>query len=499
MVMQNNKKYQKILTKSKYLNGIQCPKLLWISVNDKNRLPEVDESQQKLFDEGHIVGDYAKKLFPSGIDIPTSDFNGSLNETQNLLSRGVPLFEPSFLIDRLYSRADILEPTKDGWDIIEVKSSTEVKEVNLQDVAFQKYVYEKAGLKINRCFLMHINNQYVRQGEIDANKLFSKEDISFQIEEEIEKVPERIKWMLEVIDSDEPDNKISKCCDNPYTCPVKKECWSFLPKENSVFDLYRGGKTSWELYEKDILAIKDIPSDVKLGDKQLIQLQCEKSGEPHINKKAIQEFIDKLEYPLYFLDFETYQTAIPLYSGLKPYQQIPFQFSVHKIDAKGKKTHYSFISAGSKDPRRKFINAIRLKLGKSGSVIVYNQVFEQGRLKELGELFPLDKDNLSSIINRMRDLLIPFRNFDYYDRKQEGSASIKYVLPALTNISYKGMEIANGGQASIRYAYITHGKMDGTKAKREEIKKVRDDLKKYCGLDTEAMIVILDKLGEKIQ
>lgn len=181
MVVQNNKKYQKILTKSKYLNGIQCPKLLWISVNDKNRLPEVDESQQKLFDEGHIVGDYAKKLFPSGIDIPTSDFNGSLNETQNLLSRGVPLFELSFLIDRLYSRADILEPTKDGWDIIEVKSSTEVKEVNLQDVAFQKYVYEKAGLKINRCFLMHINNQYVRQGEIDANKLFSKEDISFQI------------------------------------------------------------------------------------------------------------------------------------------------------------------------------------------------------------------------------------------------------------------------------------------------------------------------------
>ena len=253
------------------------------------------------------------------------------------------------------------------------------------------------------------------------------------------------------------------------------------------------------MFEKDILAIKDIPSDVKLGDKQLIQLQCEKSREPHINKKAIQEFIDKLEYPLYFLDFETYQTAIPLYSGLKPYQQIPFQFSVHKIDAKGKKTHYSFISAGNKDPRKKFINAIKLKLGKSGSVIVYNQVFEQGRLKELGELFPLDKDNLSNIINRMKDLLIPFRNFDYYDRKQEGSASIKYVLPALTDVSYKGMEIANGGQASIRYAYITHGKMDGTKAKKEEIKKVRDDLKKYCGLDTEAMIMILNKLNEVVK
>ena len=495
----NSNKRQKVLTKSKYLNGLQCPKLLWISVNDKNRLPEVDESKQKLFDEGHIVGEYAKKLFPEGVDIEDEDFGKNLEETKKLIKENKILFEPAFMIDRLYSRADIFEPTKDGWNIIEVKSSTEVKDVNIQDVAFQKYVYEKAGLKINKCFLLHINNQYVRQGGIELDKLFTKEDISFKIEEEIKNVPERIKWMLDVIDSDEPDNKISKCCDSPYTCPVKEECWSFLPKENSVFDLYRGGKISWELYEKDILAIKDIPSDVKLGDKQVIQLQCEKSGKPHINTKAIKEFIDKLEYPLYFLDFETYQTAIPLYSGLKPYQQIPFQFSVHKIDAKGKKTHYSFISAGSKDPRKKFINAIKLKLGKSGSVIVYNQVFEQGRLKELGELFPLDKDNLSNIINRMKDLLIPFRNFDYYDRKQEGSASIKYVLPALTDVSYKGMEIANGGQASIRYAYITHGKMDGTKAKREEIKKVRDDLKKYCGLDTEAMIMILDKLNELIK
>jgi len=485
----------KLLSKSKYLNGIQCPRLLWVSVNDKARLPEVDEAQQKLFDEGHVVGELAKKLFPNGIDIEDEDFIGNLEETKKLLKENKPLFEPAFMVDRLYSRADILEPTKDGWNIIEVKSSTEVKDVNLQDVAFQKYVYEKAGLKINKCYLMHINNQYVRQGEIELDKLFVKEDISINVADEIKLVPERARWMLEVIDGKEPLTcKISQSCDDPYECPLKIECWKFLPKENSVFDLYRGGKRSWELFEKNILAIKDIPAIEKLNDKQLIQLQCEKTNKPHINQQAISEFFKTLEYPLYFLDFETYSTAIPLYSGLKPYQQITFQFSLHKVDKNGKKTHYSFIASGSKDPRKKFVNAIKRKLGKSGSVIVYNQAFEQTRLKELAELYPLDAQELLSINERMRDLLIPFRNFDYYDRKQEGSASIKYVLPALTNLSYKGLEIANGGQASLQYAYITHGKIDGTRATKEEIKKVRDGLKKYCGLDTEAMIVVMDKL-----
>jgi len=488
----------KLLSKSKYLQGIQCPRLLWISVNDKQRLPEVDESQQKLFNEGHIVGEFAKKLFSDGKNIPTEDFMGNLNQTKKLLSENKPLFEPAFMVDRLYSRADILEPTKDGWNIIEVKSSTEVKDVNIQDVAFQRYVYEKAGLKINKCYLMHINNQYVRQGEIELDELFIKEDISINVQEEIQSVPERVKKFLRIMDENEPSVTIGEYCDDPYECPMKKDCWEFLPKENSVFDLYRGGKKSWELFNDKILAIKNIPATFKLGDKQQIQLDCEKTNKPHINNSAIQEFLKKLQYPLYFLDFETYQTAIPLYNGLKPYQQIPFQFSVHKIDKNGKKTHYSFISAGSKDPRKKFVNAIKRKLGTSGSVIVYNQGFEQGRLKELGQLFPLDEKYLLSINDRMIDLLVPFRNFDYYDRRQEGSASIKYVLPAMSDLTYKGMEIANGGQASIKYAYITHGKIDGTKAKKEEIKKVRDDLKKYCGLDTEAMIQVMERLREKI-
>ena len=201
----------KPLSKSKYLNGLQCPRLLWISVNDKVRVPEVDEAKQKLFDEGHIVGEYAKKLFPMGIDIEDEDFSKNLEETKKLLKENKPLFEPAFMVDRLYSRADVLEPTKEGWNIVEVKSSTEVKDVNIQDVAFQKYVYEKAGLKINKCFLLHINNQYIRQGEINPSELFVKEDISINVAEEIKLVPERVKGMLEIIDSKESVVKIGDC------------------------------------------------------------------------------------------------------------------------------------------------------------------------------------------------------------------------------------------------------------------------------------------------
>jgi hypothetical protein len=145
------------------------------------------------------------------------------------------------------------------------------------------------------------------------------------------------------------------------------------------------------------------------------------------------------------------------------------------------------------------MNAINLKVGKKGSIIVYNQSFEAGRLREIAQFFPEEKKRVEGIIDRMVDLLIPFREFNYYSRKQEGSASIKYVLPAMSDLSYKEMEISNGGQASMKYAYITHGKLDETKATREEIKKVRDDLKKYCGLDTEAMIVVLDGLRRAVE
>lgn len=471
--------------------GLQCPKYLWTMFHEKHKIPEPDEQAQFKFDQGYLVGDLAKSLFKDGIEIKTEDFSKNLKDSNDLLKKKKPLFEAAFLSGRLYSRADILEPNKEGWDIIEVKSSTSVKDVHVQDVAFQKYCYEKAGLKIKKCFLMHVNNEYVRKGEINAKKLLLREDITKDVEKEILLIPERLKNMFKIIDAKEnPAAKIGKGCSNPYECPLIDDCWSFLP-ENNVFELYNARGREIELFESGILAIKDIPEQYELHEKQKIQHKCEKTGKPYIDKKGIKEFLGKLKYPLYFMDFETYATVIPLYDNLKPYQNIPFQFSVHIIDKNGVKKHYSFIAEGSEDPRKKFIEELKKVIGNEGSVVVYNQGFEKGRLKELAELFSEYSKFVDSVIRRMADLYAVFREFKYYHPKQKGSCSIKNVLPALTGKSYEGMDISNGGDASLNYLYITHGK-----AGKEEVLKVRKDLEKYCGLDTEGMVWIVEKLRE---
>lgn len=499
METKSNNSYSKLLTKSKYMVGLQCPKYLWTLFHEKEKILEIDEETQHRFDQGHLVGELAKKLFKNSVDIKTDDFKKNLEDSKKLINSGKTLFEAGFLIERLYSRADVLEPVKkDTFYLIEVKSSTEVKEENVDDVAFQKYCYEKAGLKIRKCFIIHINNEYIRKGEIEPEKIFVKEDITFEVLEKIERIDEKIKEMLEIIDSKEmPNIKINPSCKDPYECPLLYDCWDFLP-ENNILNLYRGKKKElFKLLEAGVQVISDIPSDYKLNDKQKIQHQCEKTNKPYIDKKGIQEFFKTLKYPLYFLDFETYGIVIPLYDNLRPYQQIPFQFSLNVIEKNGDKPkHYSYLANGNNDPREEFIIELKKLLGTDGSIIVYNQGFEQGRLNEIAEFLPKYQAWVSQVAKRMVDLLKPFRDFCYYHPKQRGSCSIKKVLPALTGKSYEGMEIAEGGTASLRYLYSVHGAYDGTKASPEEIKKIRDDLDNYCSLDSEGMIWILEKLGE---
>jgi len=205
----------KLLTKSKYLQGLQCSKLLWVSVNDKTRFPEVDAAQQQVFDTGTEVGELATTIF-DGIKVPEDSFMDNINKTKELLKENKPLFEAGFMIDDLFSRADVLVPVGDEWDIIEVKSSTSVKDVNIHDVSFQKLVYEKSGLKIRKCFLMFVNKEYVRQGELNVSELFVKEDITSQVEEFSEGLTERIEKMKKIINSKEPAVAIGAHCSDPY-------------------------------------------------------------------------------------------------------------------------------------------------------------------------------------------------------------------------------------------------------------------------------------------
>ena len=259
-----------LLSKTKYLTGLQCPRLIWIQFHEPEKIPETDPVTQHVFDQGHLVGELAKKLYPRGIDISTDNFTGNISSTLELLKERKPLFEAGILAGKLYSRVDILSPTgKKSWDIVEVKSSTSVKDVHINDVAFQRYCCSKSGLNIRKCYLALINNQYVRDGDIDPQGFFNIHDITDQVEEASVGIQDRIDGILEVINRETcPEMIIGPHCRDPYECPLT-DCWDYLP-EHHIFTLYYGGKKSFEMYNSGIVTIGEIPDGYKLNDKQRV-------------------------------------------------------------------------------------------------------------------------------------------------------------------------------------------------------------------------------------
>ncbi len=479
----------KLLTKSKYMNGLQCLKLLWLVFNDPAKVSDPDAAKQHIFDQGHLVGELAKQLYPGGINIPHDNFRENINRTAQLTAGRKALFEAGFMSGKLFCRVDILNPSEDHqWDIVEVKSSTSVKEENLHDVAFQKYCLQKQGLVVNKCYLAVINNQYVKHGKIDPLQLFTVQDITEDVTAASQDIEDRIEAMFNTISAKEcPDIKVGSYCSDPYDCAVVC-CRADLP-ENNIFELYRGGKKCFELFNSGVLYIKDIPPDFKLSRVQQIQKWCDVMGISHIEKQPIKEFLSTLKEPLHYLDFETISPAIPLFDGTRPYQRVPFQFSLHVAEGKGKLRHAGFLADGAEDPRPVFLCRLKETLGSTGSIVTYNQAFEDSVLKELAEAFPDYAEWIAEVRTRLVDLLKPFQNFHYYDPLQKGSASIKQVLPALTGKGYKEMEIAGGEQASLAFLQVTYGE-----ATAEERQQVRATLEKYCGLDTEGMLWIVEKL-----
>ncbi len=481
-----------MLTKSNYLIGLQCPKLLWITKNNKERIPENNELTQKRFDDGTLIGVLATRLFSNGISLADQEFNENLIQTKKLLGKGVPLFEPSFYIDHLFSRADILNPIDDEWDIIEVKSSTKVKEINLHDVAFQKYVYEKAGLKIRKCLLMYINNKYIREKKIDPKKLFILEDISERVKSFSRDLELNIKKMFEIIKGPEPDFSV----DDYLTIEYDNFCLDeFLnsQQENNIFELYRiFKKDAVKLYKLGYKTIKDLPDSISLNEKQLIQRKLCFEKSPHLNKSNILSFLNNLKYPIYYLDFETINPVLPKFTGMKPYQRIPFQFSLHIQNEKNKELkHISFLADGKTDPRKEFMQALKNNLGEKGTILVYNQCFENSVLKECTNSFPeFKKWYEDNILKRIKDLWNIFKDFDFYDSRQKGSTSIKYVLPCFSDLSYNDLKfVQKGDEASYQWERITFSDVDLT-----EKQNIREALEEYCKLDTLAEAEILKNL-----
>lgn len=489
-----------LLSKTKYLVGLQCSKALWIHYNSKALLPAVDARLSAIFDQGHRVGYWAKKLFPSGKDLGhIGGFGEPVTATRKALSKRRPIFEASFIYNSCFSRADILAATDDGrWDIIEVKSSgapddpADVRTVYLQDLAFQRYVYEGAGLPVRKCSLLLINKSYIRSGEIDPGALFSRIDVTEQVNALLPLVRPKVEEMKRVLLLPEcPDIKVSRHCSDPYECALVSSCWAFLPQA-SVFNLRNGRDKPWDLMAQGILRIEDVPDKAALSEAQIRQIASHRSGIPHVDPTAIRQFLSRLQYPLHFLDFETIQSAVPIFDNSRPYTQIPFQFSLHIIPEKEAAVqHYSFLCAGRDDPRPEFLSELKRLLGHSGSIVGYNTNFEISRLTDCARFFPECAEWVNSVRDRFLDLLEVFRDMSYYHPSQRGSASLKDVLPALTSTSYEGLQIAEGDAASREFVRITFSRVS-----RKERRRIRKALEEYCAQDTRGLIEIVQALEQ---
>lgn len=471
----------KTLSKTKYMHGLSCIKHIWCEFNAPELISPPDDSAKAIMEQGIEVGNLAKKLYPKGIDIP---LDNSSKKTEDALKKRIPIFEATFTHNYAYCKTDILIPVnKDEWDIIEVKSSTEVKDEHIEDAAFQLYVLKGYGLNIRKVHIMVINNEYVRKGEINVKELFYMTDITDEAEEILPEVPENLEEFQKIIIGPKPNVEYGITCKEPKSCPTCSK-----DVENiEICNLHYFGKKAWPLVNQGITKLKDLPN-IKLTEKQKIQIKATLSNKPHIDKKAIKDFMDDLKHPLSFFDFETIATAIPLYDGVRPYQAIPFQFSLHILESNGSLTHYEFLAESNSDPRQELVKALEM-IPSKGTILAFNMGFEKRVLEGLAEQFPKKSKQIHNIISRLRDLIVPFKEFYYYHPKQQGSCSIKYVLPALTGKSYEGMVISNGDTASREY-------LKRLKEGKKLSKELREALLAYCKLDTEGMVDLARELQE---
>jgi hypothetical protein len=452
--------------------------------------------QQAIFDIGHEVGRLATQLYPRGILIEEDHFQHKAAMQSTLAALEDPsvptVLEGAFLYDGARIRADILERLDDGkWSLIEVKSSTSVKEVYLPDVAIQCHVLNGSGLTIVGAGILHLNNQYVYDGHhLELESLFAFSDLAEQAIGLQDQIPEKLAEFKQMLaQTHAPEILPSPHCKNPYKC----EFWEHCTKEKPAFwvmDL--PGMTQKKFDELAKLGIEDIrqiPSSFSLTKDQQRVRDCLLSGTDHISPELTDALLN-VEYPIHFLDFETVSPAVPRYPGTRPYQTVPFQWSDHVLSSDGTIEHREYLCSEDTDPREEFSSTLLEVLGSAGAIFVYT-TYETRILRELAESLPQYGDQLLATLDRFKDLHALIKRYVYH-REFHGSLSLKSVLPALVpSMRYDGLAIQEGSLASLEFL-----RMLVPETPEEEREKIRKGLLEYCGNDTMGMVKIREELLE---
>lgn len=445
------------ISKSDYMMFLKQPAWLWVKKNDPSKIPPVDENTQAMFDAGHQFEPYAESLFPEGVSLGFSDYGEYLSlpqRTQDAIARGDQvLFQPRFEWEQFTCICDIVSFVGDKEvDLYEIKASTSAKVEHEFDLAFQTAVLEGTGLKVRNIYVIHVNNQYVRMGEIKAEEITKIQNITEKVRAKGELTAKYMPMALAVAGQSkmpDPSPELAKLGSKYDWLPIYA---NIVPQE----------------------AVKH-PEDVT----------------PTIQHEEIKQFLGELTYPLYFLDYETMSGLIPYFDGHRPYQQVPFQYSLHILKSPDAELEWrEYLHRENSDPSRPLVEQLIKDIGTEGTVLVWYEKFEKSRNTELGDMIPEYKEAMESLNNRVVDLIIPFKQKWYDDPRFEGSASIKKVLPVLCpELSYKTLGIQEGGSAQRLWMETI---LDDKRADQKD--QILADLIEYCKLDTLAMVEIYRKL-----
>ena len=491
-----------LLSKSGYIAGLQCPRRLWLQKNGGEEF--ISEQSHKLTTLGHEVGEAALLLLGTPVKVEQARPLEMVKKTESLISASTPLIaEAAFLFEGCYCQADILKVVGNkDVEVYEVKSTTKIEPYHLEDIAFQYYVISHTGYNVRKFYHLHLNKDYLGiTGKIDAEALFEKTDVTEDILRMQKDVPEKIQKCKTYMSRAymEPCN-LGTFCKKPTECEFIKHCC----KEHGCEDNSRSVQNIQGMFWRDKAnlinaGVSDFESYRKSGVQPKFSMQVDYELEDKglfVNKSRVNDFLHSLSYPLYNLDYESIQQDVPLYDGVRPYQQVPFQYSLHIMGAPNKELlHKEFLAEEGKDPRRALAEKLCSDIPYGACVLAYNASFEKSITKELSNQFPDLAGHLTSF--DFKDLMIPFKNKDVYCKEMQGSYSIKYVLPALfpnePSLDYHNLEdVQNGTMAMDAYRSLPA-------LPPSERAHLRNRLLRYCELDTYAMVCVLRKLYEFVQ
>lgn len=479
---------------------LKHPAWLWLKKFDKGKLPEVGESLQLRFDEGALFESYAEKIFPNAVKLGYKKdgniFSGTMyyalpETTLKEIKKGTKVILQGRLeADNLTSIFDVLEKVDEKtFDLYEIKSSTKKKDEHIPDLAFQTIVIERSGFAVRDAYVLHVNNEYLRKGEIEPKGISKKTKVTDEVREAIPETLENIEKALKVLQNKEMPDLSPRYLNGEMGEWL--DIYQGIKGNLTQYSAYKlaglNPKTAAWLEDNGIEALQDVPLDGPLNERQLRQVMAMKSGEQKIDKDEIKNFLNELEFPIHFLDYETMMGVIPAFDGYRPYQQVPFQYSLHILPKPGAELiHKEYLHTDNSDPMPHLLGHLQKDFEGKGSVISWSMKFEKSRNNEMAKAYPQYAKILGNINDRMVDLMIPFSKGWFVDKDFFGSASIKAVLPVLLpELSYKELDIGGGADAQRIWMGTV---LKGINAAKKE--KIMDDLRKYCTLDTYAMYAI---------